>query len=73
MFVERLILEKGTAVDHCTYLVCFLRVVAVKMLEVTDLSSGVPKFRGWEDSGMILLEDLLQELSVMSRFSVLPF
>ena len=73
MFVERLILEKGTAVEHCTYLVWLLRMLAIKMLEVTDLSRIVPQFLGWEDSGMILVEDLPQELSVMPCFSGASF
>ena len=66
-------MENGIAVEHWVSMVCFLRVLAVKMLEVTDLSRVVPEFLGWEESGMILVEDFLQELSVMSCFSVLPF
>ena len=32
VFVDSLILETDTAVEHYTYLVCFLSVLAVKML-----------------------------------------
>ena len=44
--------KKGTAVEQ---LICILRVLAVKMLESTDLFSVVPQFLWWEDSGMILV------------------
>ena len=69
MFVERPILENGTAVEHYTYLVWFLSVLAV----ITDLCSVGPQFLRWKESGMILVEDLLYELNAMSYFSVLPF
>ena len=55
VFVDSLILETDTAVEHYTYLVCFLRVLAVEMLESTDLFSFVPQFLWWEDSSMIFV------------------
>ena len=39
----------------------------------SQLSSVSPLFLWWDESGMILVEDLLDELSAMSYFSVLPF
>ena len=69
MFVERPILENGTAVEHYTYLVWFLSVLAV----ITDLCSVGPQFLRWKESGMILVEDLPQELSVMPCFSGASF
>jgi len=62
--VERLILENGTAVEDYSNLVWFFRVVDVKMWEIPDVPGAGSQFLRWDETGMVLDEDLLHEFSV---------
>ena len=65
MSVERLILEDSAAIEDYPNLIWFLGVVDVKMWEVPDFPSIGLQFLWWDETRMVLVKDLLHELSVM--------
>ena len=65
MSVEQLILKDSTVIEDYSNLIWFLGVVDVKMWEVLDFPGIGLQFLWWDETGTVLVKDLLHELSVM--------
>ena len=55
----------GTTIEDYANLVLFLRVIDVKMREVTDFPSTGLQLLWWSGTGLVLVKNLLHELSVV--------